>query len=238
MTVEVLKYIALLSMLSDHAAKLFWPGCGALLAFGRLAFPIFACLSGAGLAQTASLKRYLLRLLACALVSEIPFDWLWYGRAADVAGQNVCWTLLCGGLAAASFAAAFRTGRWGRFAAPVCAVACMALAELLRADYGACGAALVFLAYLARRSERPQAWTAAAVLLFDLCVCAGRSAASGFRSFAAQRQHWSLLSVPLLACRVERQRRASTPLWRRYYFYLFYPAHMAVLAALRAVLSI
>ena len=68
----------------------------ALRVIGRFAFPIFAFLLVQGFLYTRSVPRYLARLTAFALISELPFDLAtgdcWY----DPGHQNVFFTLATG----------------------------------------------------------------------------------------------------------------------------------------------
>ena len=118
-----LKRIACLSMLIDHigAALLenglfrqnaVWQGSVRLdfvmRMAGRLAFPIYCFLLVEGFVHTHDFRKYALRMLGFALLSEFPFDWaffsgVWWGH------QNVYFTLLLGLLAMKALDT-FRTG--------------------------------------------------------------------------------------------------------------------------------
>ena len=63
---------------------------------GRLAFPIFAFFLAEGFCHSRNRKRYGLRLLAAALLTEGIFDWAIYGKWFYPAYQNVLFTLLIG----------------------------------------------------------------------------------------------------------------------------------------------
>lgn len=66
-----------------------------MMILGRISFPIFCFFIAQGLVLTSNAKKYLLRLLLFALVSEIPFDLAFYGRINPLA-QNVFFTLFLG----------------------------------------------------------------------------------------------------------------------------------------------
>ena len=105
-----LKRIACLSMLVDHlGASLLENGlfrCSAidprlvgldqlLRLVGRLAFPIYCFLLVEGFLHTHDLKKYALRMLGFALISEGPFDWAFFS-GVYWGHQNVYFTLLLG----------------------------------------------------------------------------------------------------------------------------------------------
>lgn len=74
---NVLKIIALISMLCDHVGKILFPGMIVFEILGRLAFPLFAFFISEGYVYTSSKKRYVLTLLIFALISWAPFNLLW-----------------------------------------------------------------------------------------------------------------------------------------------------------------
>jgi len=88
-----LKVIAYGCMILDHFAAVFLPPGQAYYicrSFGRLAFPLFVYGIVKGIRSTSSIKRYVLRILSLALVSQIPFMVLF-----GVRRLNVCFEL-CG----------------------------------------------------------------------------------------------------------------------------------------------
>ncbi|MCR5249785.1 MAG: conjugal transfer protein TraX [Lachnospiraceae bacterium] len=107
---NVLKWIAVVTMLLDHVAasflKFYFRAYGKTAALdtlynvlrdiGRIAFPIYIFLLVEGLAHTKSCAKYLLRLGIFAILSEIPYDLAFYGVLWYPKKQNVFFTMLIG----------------------------------------------------------------------------------------------------------------------------------------------
>ena len=216
-----LKRLALVSMLLDHlgaslleagrftaavppAATLFrLDRC--LRWAGRLAFPLYCFLLVEGFVHTRSRRRYAGRMLLFALLSEVPFDLAFFRTPFYWEHQNVYWTLLLGLCALGCLQ------RFGPQSVPGAAGAfgCAVLAELLRTDYGALGVLLVMLLFFFREDRAKQC------LLGALAVCYELPA--------------PLAMLPAFYYNGTRGRCAP---WEAWAFYLFYPVHLAVLAAL------
>jgi len=93
---DALKIIAVISMLTDHIGYVLFPGVMWLRIIGRLAFPIYCFLLVEGAVHTKNIGRYLLRLGAFALISEIPFDLAFKRSLFYPHYQNVFFTLFLG----------------------------------------------------------------------------------------------------------------------------------------------
>lgn len=73
MTSFVLKYIAMITMLIDHASISCLKYTSLFNVIGRIAFPIFAFQIPEGYIHTKNLRNYFLRLFCFAIISQVPF---------------------------------------------------------------------------------------------------------------------------------------------------------------------
>ena len=76
----VLKIIAALFMVIDHAGYMFFPKVIWIRKVGRISFPIFAFFIAEGFFYSKDRRRYLLRMLLFAVISELPFDLAFFGK--------------------------------------------------------------------------------------------------------------------------------------------------------------
>ncbi|MBU3142605.1 TraX family protein [Clostridium sp. CF012] len=70
---DMLKLLALVTMLVDHIGYMYFPNEILLRIIGRLAFPIFAYQIAIGYSRTSNIKKYVLRLSLFALITQIPY---------------------------------------------------------------------------------------------------------------------------------------------------------------------
>ena len=217
-----LKLIAICTMLIDHMGYTLFPGVMWLRCIGRIAFPIFCFLVAEGCVYTRDRKKYALRLLAFAVLSEIPFNLMTGGWVWNPYDQNVLWTLLAGALVCwlMDWALKKRTASAFLLTGAVM-VAVFYLLELVNTDYGGWGMLLVAMFYGVRRA--PYGLTvkmpvqAVGLVFFSIALMGGVSI-----------ELWSLLSlVPIWLYNGQRgfSNRAV-----QYGFYAFYPVHILILS--------
>jgi hypothetical protein len=70
---ELLKIIAIVTMVIDHIGNILYPDLLLLHVIGRLSFPLFAYLIALGIESTKKPKKYMMTLLFFALISQIPY---------------------------------------------------------------------------------------------------------------------------------------------------------------------
>lgn len=226
-----LKWFAIISMLIDHiGAALLAPVIlgkahylqnvdrytliqiyTCMREFGRLAFPIFCFLLIEGIRYTKNRKKYFLQMLLFALVSEVPFDLAFHGKIMDWNYQNVFWTLMLGMLAV--YAAEYIMLRMPQIRAVwmiILLLLCV-VAELTHVDYGATGVVVIVVMWSLQKSPVIRG------VLCTLILIVGASVAE-----------WTVVfSFLLIACYNGTRGKQ----WK-YFFYLFYPAHLLILGIL------
>ena len=126
-----LKIIAVITMIIDHAGAFLFPQAKILRIIGRISFPIFAFLICEGYEHTKDVKKYMLRLLLFAVISEPFFDLAMSGTIFSLNnGQNVIFTLLIG---VVTIYFCERNGTW------IWSMIGMVAGDFIAGDYGAFG---------------------------------------------------------------------------------------------------
>lgn len=261
MTWNRLKWIAMISMLIDHAQKVLFPqvffinffGMDRMVSFwishtmsavGRIAFPIFAYGIAQGCMYTHSKGRYLLRLLLFAVISEVPFNLALNAVPIGFkyfAFHNVFFTLLLGALCCYIYAFFREKGMaWVSFV-PV--IGLMLLAEFLGTDYGGFGIAFILLPYIFFKNKKARIASLALVTVaFYVFYAQFTGFVSGHYPFAWMNPidlsfdrffdtFGALFAVALLAL-YNGQKGKS---YHKWVFYIFYPAHLLLLYLLTFV---
>ena len=214
---EGLKLIACAAMLLDHIGAVFCPGIG-LRIIGRIAFPIYCFLLAEGIHYTREPRKYGLRLLVGALLSEIPFDLLFFGKIT-LAHSSVMVTLLLG------FLYGQAAKRATRLAVQILLILPFAVAaELLGTDYGGWGIALVALFVLSRGRERVR--VIQVIVLAFICWMIGGYTLR-FGSVRIPIEMAALAALIPIFCYSGQKITKNT--WIQRGFYLFYPVHLMIL---------
>lgn len=217
---SALKRIAILSMFIDHAALvlLYWgilyPNLPIIEGtsidtvykvyklmrnIGRIAFPIFCFLLVEGFTHTSNRKKYALRLLLFACISEIPFDLAVSNTLFDPNTCNVFITLVLGLLT-------IWTMDHFREKVPMQILLALLgcyLAYRINSDYDYRGIILIVLLYYFRYDRSLQSFAGAISLYWE----------------------WPAMFAFIPISMYNGTRGIS----RKYFFYIFYPAHLLML---------
>lgn len=214
---ESLKLIACVTMLIDHIGAVFFPPVMWLRIIGRISFPIYCFLLSEGVHHTRSPLKYGLRLVLVALLAELPYDLLFYGRFTWL-HNSVMVTLLLG--FGAGIVMKYCLG-WIKYLTPL---PFLLLGRYLGGSYGMYGVAMVVLFLLTQDLPcRPMVQLLLMVLLsLRMAGFPGRIGIQVYAVFAM---------IPIFFYSEEKHRRGKALQWS---FTLFYPAHMALLLLIRA----
>lgn len=199
---SVLKIIALAAMTADHCAvALMGLSDGMpLRIFGRIAFLLCE-----GAEHTGNPIRYITRLGLLAVVSEIPYNLLFFSCLWHPEHQSILVTLTLS-LAAITVWDLLKDNPVEKC---ICTILIVAAAQPLGADYGIWGTALPLVFHLLK--DVPAGRTAAGVLLCQNIYQAPAyiltALYNGERGFIGRRLKWA--------------------------FYAYYPAHLLVLLAIK-----
>ena len=142
MSAFVLKIIAVVTMFIDHAGYVIFGNFSFFNYIGRLAFPIFAFQISEGYIHTKNLKKYFLRLLLFAIISQIPFM-LFHSIISDSFALNVFFTLLLGLICIYIYDKL----KYKSLALFICALIGF-IAEYTGCDYGFYGIAVILFFYI------------------------------------------------------------------------------------------
>lgn len=185
---------------------------------GRIAFPIFCFLLYEGFMHTSNIKRYLLRIGLCALVSEIPFNLMVSRVNTGTAKffypqmQNTVFTLLlallmlCGMKHLEVKELTLKAAMRQMFGQLLCVCAACAAAFFCRTDYTYQGILLAAVFYYCRNSKKMQ------IILG--CVVFLSTNIAALLAFIPIAMYNGTLIVSKKF---------------KYFFYIFYPAHLLVL---------
>ena len=226
MTSFLLKLLALITMTIDHSgAMLMALGHDTMFMriIGRAAFPIYAFLIAEGVRKTRSQWKYLLRLAAFALVSEIAFDLfvgLESGRGValfSMAQQNVFFTLAAG--AGACVLYDWLKPKSGLLAG-LAVLGIAFAAEYLHTDYGFFGVIAIAIAFLCKDVK------GSAIAVTGII--------GGMYLFGyGQPLGWQFAAVTAAAgaCLLLYNGAAGPrPVWMKWLFYAYYPLHLLALS--------
>ena len=229
---NLLKLIAITTMLIDHLGARVFPGVEVLRIIGRLAFPIFAYCIAAGCVFTRNIGKYALRIAVMAVLVQPLYalamrdfksiDYLFssynfgYGLFQyfyyDAGNVNIFFTLTMGILMI-----------WSIKEKNVIAAVTVALSIYLiqiRLDYGWQGIVMILLFYIF--IEVPVAAIASVGVLMIYMGAPLFFTRWNFQYYNIQL--YALAALPLICWRINTGIKIP-----KYVFYAFYPAHMLLI---------
>ena len=229
-TSNILKLIAVILMLSDHIWATAMSFGDWMTYIGRMAFPIFAFLIAEGFVHTSNFKKYAIRLLGFAVVTEIPFNLFYSSRFFNPYHQNVLFTLLLGLLAIYVIDNLKKNHTAKNIGLSVLWLALISIGATIGfVDYGFLGMITVVMFYLLR--DFPFAWLCQliAMVLINIVFFEGLVVPVEIfgHSFEIPTQGFAVFSLIPIWLYGGRKGRSHKAL--QYGFYAFYPVHMLIL---------
>ena len=230
LTSNMLRTIAVLLMLSDHIWATYMSFGDWMTNIGRMAFPIFAFQIAEGFVHTKNFKKYALRLLGFAIITELPFNLFYSSRWFNPYHQNVLFTLLLGLMAIKVIDNLKKNHKAKDIALSVLWLLLIVVGSVIGfVDYGLNGVLMVVLFYVCR--DFPFAWLGQLIGMVCINVIFFEGQVVPLEIFG------TTVEIPTQAYAVF----ALIPIWLyggrkgisnkalQYGFYAFYPVHMIIL---------
>lgn len=212
---NVLKIIAVISMLIDHIGAYIFPDAYWLRCIGRLAFPIFAFYIAEGMRYTRSRKRYVLTLLVFAIISQIP-----YGFLREFYYLNILFTFLIA-IFAIFLIENYKKNETLYMIYLLLLGSVLLFVEFLNiVDYGIFGVLLILVFYFVKDKKLSLSLGAACLVLLTLKMMLF----AGF-TLRSTVQFLSILSLLLLYFYNGNKGKVNL----KWLFYIFYPLHLLVI---------
>lgn len=238
MSRDAIKYVAMLTMALNHVANVFlMPGtfwCEFLKDIGYFTMPVMCYFLVEGFYYTRSRRRYGQRLAVFAAVSELPFCLAFTkGAVLSFVGMNMIFTLLlCFGILWVA------ESGWGEVPKIVLVLLLMACSQW--SDWPWVAPAMTLLFYWARESERRvvQALGAGMALfaLDSLLAVWGVYAPLATLAWTAGRVLGMALAAVAIIFLYNGKRAVHGRTFSKWFFYVFYPAHLLLLGLLRVAM--
>lgn len=221
----VLQWIAAFTMVIDHIGLYILsetPSYTPMRMIGRIAFPIFVFMLTEGFRHTKKHDKYFLRIIIFAFISQLPYDLISWHAGLEWS-LNVMFTLAAA-LIALSMA---KRGGWWWLGVALIAL----LAQVGRMDYGAAAIVMTIGFYLTSEryknaEDRPQR-----VMGYGIVLLISMTLLLLVNGWLIQMLG-VLALLPIALYNGQKGNRMP-----KYFFYVFYPAHMLALLALGLMLG-
>ena len=233
-----LHVMAMIFMLCDHLWGTVVPGNDWLTCIGRLAFPIFAFMIVEGYFHTKSLKKYLLRMLLFAVISEIPFNLAMGSRMFYPIHQNVLWSFLISLLLITWNEKTRASTMWKKAAVAIVSVLLGYIVGILTmVDFYSAGVLTVLVFYFFRK----RTWWS----LVCQIVCLWYINVEMLSGFAYQVEFFGnahfivrqgLAMLALVPIWMYKGKQGYHSIWFQYLCYAFYPLHLLILGIIKFVI--
>lgn len=210
---NILKIIAVVTMLIDHIGAILFPNILVLKIIGRLSFPIFAFFIAEGYYYTKSKKKYLALLIIFAIITE-PI----YCYAFNVFRLNILFTFIFSIILIYLIENINKDKLLYTFYTILFFIFLLMLFLLGVIEYGIVGVILPLIFYFFKDSNLKYF-----IAILSLCF---------LTMFSINYQIFSLLSILILYFYNGNKGKYNL----KYIFYIFYPAHILLLYIIKLLI--
>ncbi len=212
----LLKLIALTTMIIDHYGAIFEPNVILFRIIGRIAFPIYCFLLVQGFLHTSNIKKYARRLFIFAIISELPFDYAFYGQIYYF-HQNIFFTLFIG-LMTIYFINKYSLGK--NYLVPIIIIISFMISSFMYVDYSFIGIIYILAFYYTKNLNKPKNLILTGIILFATNYITGM-----------YLQNYALFSlIPLYFYNNKLGLKNKK---MQLLFYIAYPLHLIVFALIK-----
>lgn len=248
-TSKTLKIMAMVLMLIDHIGYGFVRYCNYntypfipslyrdLRLIGRLSFPLFCFMLAEGFVYTSNKIRYLIRLVICFFISEIPYDLMCMREINFMKKTNVFMTLALGFICMYIIELVLEKIKQPLWGLIVAAIACIPVAAfqhyIVVGDYGVVGMLAIVAIYLINR------FLVVDAMYFSLPI-------DNIKHVIAITVAVIILAIPndtelmaladILPMALYNGKRGKMSKVLQYFAYIFYSLHITIIVLLRTVI--
>lgn len=234
----VIKIIAIISMICDHASDTIIGHFSFFNLIGRIAFPLFCFQLVNGYKHTKNLNKYMTRLIIFGIISQIPFSSFIYFYSGSFTTLNIFFTLALGLLA---IYVLDKLPNNLKFIGIILDVLIIILAEIIKVDYGWFGVALILCIYLFYKERNVKSIDnrnnidilnklknnyVFTIVFFILCFIKYYGFFANVPSHIVWEQILFTFSPIIFMLLYNGKKGPSL----KYFFYAFYPIHLAIFA--------
>ena len=234
----VIKIIAIISMICDHASDAIIGHFSFFNLIGRIAFPLFCFQLVNGYKHTKNLNKYITRLIIFGIISQIPFSFFIYFYSGSFTTLNIFFTLALGLLA---IYVLDKLPNNLKFIGIILDILIIVLAEIIKVDYGWFGVALILCIYLFHKERNVKSIDnrnnidilnklknnyVFTIVFFILCFIKYYGFFANVPSHIVWEQILFTFSPIIFMLLYNGKKGPSL----KYFFYAFYPIHLAIFA--------
>ena len=224
MNIHKIKYLAVISMIVDHVTSVFFSADAIsyilIKLVGRVAAPAMCFALAQGFIHTSDRKKYLLRLIVFAFISQIPYSYYMSGSIWFPTG-NMLFTLACSFLL---LEVVKHYKNLGILSIPI-AICILYIATFT--DWFVFGPLFTLSFYLNKGNKDLQALCHACISFLSLGYSAYVCIQHGLPWYSQVWQIGAILIIPIIYLYNGQLGRKTS--FNKWFFYLFYPLHLLMI---------